>query len=141
VLDPYLDYSAGYGPEVDLWSLGVVLYSMLAGFPPFYNESNPALIRQIRRADFAFHSPYWDDVSADAKDLVSNLLVVDPAQRFTAHQCLEHRWIRHAGEASSRKLHRSPVPSDSPPPATPRTAAREHHDVRIVAMRRAAGHT
>ena len=95
---------------MDLWALGVILYSMLAGFPPFYNESNPALIRQIRRAEFAFHSPYWDDVSAEARALVSGLLVVDPAQRFTVHQCLEHPWIRGAGEASSKKLHR-PAPA------------------------------
>jgi serine/threonine protein kinase len=116
VLDPYLEFSAGYGPEVDLWALGVVLYSMLAGFPPFYNESNPALVRQIRKGEFEFHSPYWDNISAAAKELVSGLLVVDPARRFTVHQCLEHPWIHNAGEASSKKLHRHPLrrPLDSP---------------------------
>ena len=57
ILDPNLDDGDGYGPEVDLWSVGVILYSMLCGFPPFFNESSPALIRLIRTANYKFHSP------------------------------------------------------------------------------------
>jgi len=107
VVDPNLEHGDGYGPEVDLWSVGVILYSMLCGFPPFYSDSNPVLIKQIRTASYRFHSPYWDEVSFGAKDLVSNLLVVRPCRRFTCHQCLEHPWIKHAGDDSSRKLHSS----------------------------------
>jgi serine/threonine protein kinase len=106
VLDPYLEFSGGYGPEVDLWALGVILYSMLCGFPPFWSDSNPDLIRQIRKAEYTFPSPYWDEVSEAARSLVVGLLVVDPARRFTAHECLAHPWISGAGEASARKLHR-----------------------------------
>jgi serine/threonine protein kinase len=106
ILDPNLEHGDGYGPEVDLWSVGVILYSSLCGFPPFYSDSDPALIRMIREGEYRFHSPYWDEVSAGAKDLVSNLLVVDPCCRFTCHQSLEHPWIRNAVDASSKKLHR-----------------------------------
>ncbi len=108
VLDPELQRkdSEGYGPEVDLWAVGVVLYSMLCGFPPFYSENNADLMQMIRRAEYCFHSPYWDDVSFGAKDLVASLLVANPCRRFTSHQCLAHQWIKHAGDASSQKLHR-----------------------------------
>ena len=115
VVDPNLEHGDGYGPEVDLWSVGVILYSMLCGFPPFYSDSNPALVKQIRTASYKFHSPYWDEVSFGAKDLVSNLLVVRPCRRFTCHQCLEHPWIKHAGDDSSRKLHRCPAGRPGPP--------------------------
>ena len=120
VVDPNLEHGDGYGPEVDLWSVGVILYSMLCGFPPFYSDSNPVLVQQIRTANYKFHSPYWDEVSFGAKDLVSNLLVVRPCRRFTCHQCLEHPWIKHAGDDSLRKLHRCPAgtaPNAPPPPA------------------------
>jgi serine/threonine-protein kinase RCK2 len=110
VLDPDLERKAGYGPEVDLWAAGVMLYSMLCGFPPFYSEDRPALARQIRRGEYRFHSPYWDGVSFGAKDLVASLLVVDPARRHTCHRSLQHPWIKKAVEASSQKLHRCPPP-------------------------------
>eukprot|EP00292_Cryptomonas_paramecium_P006336 CAMPEP_0113700390 /NCGR_PEP_ID=MMETSP0038_2-20120614/23927_1 /TAXON_ID=2898 /ORGANISM="Cryptomonas paramecium" /LENGTH=497 /DNA_ID=CAMNT_0000624035 /DNA_START=124 /DNA_END=1614 /DNA_ORIENTATION=+ /assembly_acc=CAM_ASM_000170 len=107
VLDPYLPFTNGYGPEVDLWSMGVVLYIMLCGFPPFYDDSTAVLFKQIRKGEYTFPSPYWDEVSQGAKDLVSKMLVVDPTKRFTARQCLDHPWIRNAGEASAKKMHSS----------------------------------
>ena len=60
VLDPRLTGANGYGAEIDVWSIGVVLYIMLCGFPPFYSENTMALFRQIRRGDYSFPSPYWD---------------------------------------------------------------------------------
>ena len=76
VLDPRLCGPNGYGPEIDVWSIGVVLYIMLCGFPPFYSENTIALFRQIRRGDYSFPSPYWDSISDYAKDLVRRMLVV-----------------------------------------------------------------
>ena len=83
-----------YGPECDLWSCGVVLFTILAGYPPFYNENTPALFRQIRKGAFSFDDPVWDEVSDDAKDLIRKLLTVSPEDRITTEGCLKHKWCR-----------------------------------------------
>ncbi|RLN05693.1 hypothetical protein BBJ28_00005440 [Nothophytophthora sp. Chile5] len=82
-----------YGAEVDLWSLGVIAYILLCGFPPFYDENNAALFQSIKSGVYDYPSPYWDCVSDSAKDLISRLLVVDSKERFTAKQVLEHPWV------------------------------------------------
>jgi len=87
--------------------MGVVLYIMLCGFPPFYDDSTAVLFKQIRKGDYSFPHPYWDEVSDAAKDLVSKVLVVDPTKRYSAQQCLDHPWIRNAGDATAKKLHAS----------------------------------
>jgi serine/threonine protein kinase len=71
-----------------MWSLGVVLYTMLCGFPPFYAQDNnlKELYRQIKKAEYSFPSPFWDNISSGAKDLVTRLLTVNPDTRFTARQ-------------------------------------------------------
>lgn len=84
----------GYGPEVDMWSLGVILYIILCGFPPFYDENDAKLYQLIQAGRYEFISPYWDSISAEAKDLISHLLVVDPSRRFTADHALAHPWFR-----------------------------------------------
>eukprot|EP01029_Cantina_marsupialis_P007159 TRINITY_DN1791_c0_g1_i1.p1 TRINITY_DN1791_c0_g1~~TRINITY_DN1791_c0_g1_i1.p1 ORF type:complete len:324 (+),score=99.40 TRINITY_DN1791_c0_g1_i1:115-1086(+) len=94
---PEILIGSGYGAEVDLWSLGVIAYILLCGFPPFYDDNNAALFEKIKKAEFVFLEPYWDGVSADAKDLINKLLVVDPTERLTADKVLEHKWI--VGEA------------------------------------------
>lgn len=68
----------GYGQEVDYWSIGIILYVMLCGFPPFYNENNQALFQSILDVQYEFPSPYWDNISEPAKDLIRKLLVKDP---------------------------------------------------------------
>ncbi|GBF97717.1 hypothetical protein Rsub_10881 [Raphidocelis subcapitata] len=87
-----------YGPQVDMWSAGVVLFILLCGYPPFYAESEPALFDQIRRGAYGFDDPAWDAVTPAAKDLISRLLAVDPAARPTASECLGHPWLRGGGE-------------------------------------------
>lgn len=65
----------------------------LCGFPPFYDENNSVLFAQIKAGAFDFPSPYWDDISDEAKDLILKLLVVDPTHRLSAAQVLDHPWV------------------------------------------------
>mmetsp|Transcript_3558 Transcript_3558/g.2583 ORF Transcript_3558/g.2583 Transcript_3558/m.2583 type:complete len:163 (+) Transcript_3558:73-561(+) len=74
-----------YGKECDYWSIGVVLYILLCGFPPFYDEENNVLFDKIKQGRFDFPSPSWDNISIEAKEIVRGLLVVDPMKRLTPH--------------------------------------------------------
>jgi calcium/calmodulin-dependent protein kinase I len=99
---PEVLQAQGYGPEVDLWSIGVITYILLCGFPPFYHEELPELFEQIMSADFDFPEEYWDSVSGEAKDFIKKLLVVKPAERLSVDAALNHPWIR--GQAGSGKI-------------------------------------
>lgn len=82
-----------YGKEVDMWSVGVILYILLCGYPPFYAENNEDLYTIIKNGDYDFPDPYWTEISSAAKDLIRKLLQVNPKKRLTAVQVLEHPWI------------------------------------------------
>lgn len=82
-----------YSKAVDIWSLGCFLYTVLCGFPPFYDDNHDVLTHKIITADYVFLEPWWDEVSEDAKDLISKMLVVDPEVRITLDEIYEHPWL------------------------------------------------
>ncbi|KAK2599945.1 MAPK-activated protein kinase Srk1 [Conoideocrella luteorostrata] len=86
-----------YSKSVDMWALGCVLYTLLCGFPPFYDESIEVLTEKVARGQYTFLSPWWDDISKSAKDLITHLLTVDPEKRFTIREFLAHPWIQGTG--------------------------------------------
>merc|ERR1712232_38934 len=92
----------GYDKEVDLWSIGVITYILLCGFPPFYNEHLPVLFEAIMKAVYDYPEDYWDEISDTAKNFIDRLLVVDPEKRMTTTQALAHPWL--AGKAPDKKI-------------------------------------
>ncbi|KAI8719536.1 hypothetical protein NCS52_00734600 [Fusarium sp. LHS14.1] len=86
-----------YSKSVDMWALGCVLYTLLCGFPPFYDESIEVLTEKVAKGQYTFLSPWWDDISKSAQDLISHLLTVDPEKRYTITEFLAHPWIRGNG--------------------------------------------
>uniref|UniRef100_A0A8C7MXI4 Calcium/calmodulin-dependent protein kinase 1Da n=1 Tax=Oncorhynchus kisutch TaxID=8019 RepID=A0A8C7MXI4_ONCKI len=95
-----------YSKAVDCWSIGVIAYILLCGYPPFYDENDSKLFEQILKADYEFDAPYWDDISDSAKDFIGSLMEKDPAKRFTCDQALGHPWI--AGDtALCKNIHES----------------------------------
>ncbi|XP_055045939.2 calcium/calmodulin-dependent protein kinase type 1D [Misgurnus anguillicaudatus] len=95
-----------YSKAVDCWSIGVIAYILLCGYPPFYDENDSKLFEQILKADYEFDTPYWDDISDSAKDFISCLMEKDPAKRYTCEQALRHPWIAE-DTALCKNIHES----------------------------------
>lgn len=83
-----------YSKSVDMWAMGCVLYTLLCGFPPFFDESIQVLTEKVARGYYTFLSPWWDDISDSSKDLISHLLCVDPEKRYTIDEFLAHPWCK-----------------------------------------------
>ncbi|XP_041045183.1 serine/threonine-protein kinase DCLK3 [Carcharodon carcharias] len=105
---PEILSETGYGLEVDMWATGVILYILLCGFPPFRSleRDQEELFEMVQLGEYEFLSPYWDSISDGAKDLVSKLLVVNPRNRYTAQQVLQHAWIWSAAKRNTHNLQR-----------------------------------
>ncbi|TYZ58870.1 hypothetical protein PybrP1_000506 [[Pythium] brassicae (nom. inval.)] len=86
----------------DLWSIGVITYILLCGYPPFYGDTDPEIFASVRAGRYDFDSPEWTTVSAEAKDLISRLLLLDAAKRLTADEALRHPWL--SGSAPSTEI-------------------------------------
>ncbi|GFP89696.1 calcium-dependent protein kinase 32 [Phtheirospermum japonicum] len=93
-----------YGPEVDVWSAGVILYILLCGFPPFWAETEQGVAQSIIRSVVDFRRDPWPKVSDRAKDLVKKMLNPDPKQRPTAQEVLDHPWLQNAKSAPNVSL-------------------------------------
>lgn len=100
-----------YSREVDMWALGCVLYTLLCGFPPFYDERIETLTEKVAKGEYTFLAPWWDEISKDAKYCVSRLLTVDPSQRYSITEFLNDPWILRGSAKESmpppKKLHTS----------------------------------
>ncbi|GEQ70206.1 hypothetical protein JCM33374_g3882 [Metschnikowia sp. JCM 33374] len=83
-----------YSKEVDMWAIGCVLYTLLCGFPPFYDERIESLTEKVARGEYTFLAPWWDEISNEAKYCVSRLLTVDPKRRYTIDDFFEDPWMK-----------------------------------------------
>ncbi|CAM4683792.1 calcium/calmodulin-dependent protein kinase type 1G [Caretta caretta] len=97
-----------YSKAVDCWSIGVITYILLCGYPPFYEETESKLFEKIKEGYYEFESPFWDAISESAKDFICRLLEKDPNERFTCEKALRHPWID-----GNTALHRDIYPSVS----------------------------
>uniref|UniRef100_A0A9J7ZHM4 calcium/calmodulin-dependent protein kinase n=1 Tax=Cyprinus carpio carpio TaxID=630221 RepID=A0A9J7ZHM4_CYPCA len=94
-----------YGKPVDIWACGVILYILLVGYPPFWDEDQHKLYQQIKAGAYDFPSPEWDTVTAEAKNLINQMLTINPAKRITAEQALKHPWVCQRSTVASM-MHR-----------------------------------
>jgi len=100
---PEVLHATGYGEGVDMWSIGVITYILLCGFPPFYGDTVPEIFEQIMDSNFDYPAEYWGQISPEAKNFVNALLVVDSKKRLSATAALEHPWLK-AGAASDKPI-------------------------------------
>jgi calcium-dependent protein kinase len=89
-----------YGKECDMWSVGVIMYVLLAGFPPFHGQTNTDTFRKILKGEFSFKYPEWQNISKEAKDLIKRCLTTDVGKRITAREAMDHVWFHRKGSTS-----------------------------------------
>jgi calcium-dependent protein kinase len=103
--------SQQYDQRCDIWSVGVIMYIMLCGYPPFNGKTSREVIKKIKSGIFEFEYDDWSLISMEAKDLIKHFLIVDPEKRITIEQAMQHPWIR--GLMKKNPSHNSPVTSQS----------------------------
>lgn len=99
-----------YNEKCDAWSIGVIMYILLSGAPPFFGNNDPEIIKKVKKGKYDFDLEPWREASSDAKDLIGKLLVLDVAKRFSVKQALEHTWVESlAPNSSDKKISSSAV--------------------------------
>lgn len=83
-----------YNERCDIWSVGVILYILLSGKPPFYGDDDKEILNSVRIGTYSLSGPEWRNISSEAKDLIKQMLTYDPNQRITADKALNHPWIK-----------------------------------------------
>ncbi|XP_032869834.1 calcium/calmodulin-dependent protein kinase type II subunit alpha isoform X14 [Amblyraja radiata] len=104
-LSPEVLRKEAYGKPVDIWACGVILYILLVGYPPFWDEDQQKLYQQIKAGAYDFPSPEWDTVTPEAKNLINQMLTINPAKRITATEALKHPWVCQRSTVASM-MHR-----------------------------------
>uniref|UniRef100_A0A4W5RMV5 calcium/calmodulin-dependent protein kinase n=1 Tax=Hucho hucho TaxID=62062 RepID=A0A4W5RMV5_9TELE len=104
-LSPEVLRKEAYGKPVDIWACGVILYILLVGYPPFWDEDQHKLYQQIKAGAYDFPSPEWDSVTPEAKNLINQMLTINPAKRITAQEALKHPWVSQRSTVASM-MHR-----------------------------------
>ncbi|XP_062366691.1 calcium/calmodulin-dependent protein kinase type II subunit beta isoform X1 [Cinclus cinclus] len=104
-LSPEVLRKEAYGKPVDIWACGVILYILLVGYPPFWDEDQHKLYQQIKAGAYDFPSPEWDTVTPEAKNLINQMLTINPGKRITAHEALKHPWVCQRSTVASM-MHR-----------------------------------
>ena len=93
-----------YDEKCDIWSCGVILYILLCGYPPFNGESDSDIMMAVRKGQYDFPVEEWSGISKEAKELVSNMLKMDPKKRLSAKDCLVHTWVKKYDQLSDLKI-------------------------------------
>ncbi|XP_054612554.1 calcium/calmodulin-dependent protein kinase type II subunit beta-like isoform X8 [Dunckerocampus dactyliophorus] len=104
-LSPEVLRKEAYGKPVDIWACGVILYILLVGYPPFWDEDQHKLYQQIKAGAYDFPSPEWDTVTPEAKNLINQMLTINPSKRITAQEALKHPWVCQRSTVASM-MHR-----------------------------------
>ncbi|CAB1329344.1 unnamed protein product [Coregonus sp. 'balchen'] len=102
-----------YDKSCDMWSLGVIMYMLLCGYPPFYSNHglaiSPGMKERIRNGEYKFPNAEWSDVSEEANELICHLLKTEPTQRMSITELMNHPWIKQSMEVPQTPLHTSRV--------------------------------
>lgn len=118
---PEQHMNIGYDKKVDMWALGCVLYTMVVGFPPFYSNTQDSndITEKVMKGEYQFLKPWFDEVSDGCKNLISNLLTVDPSKRYSIEELLSDPWMNIGYESEKEvDLTRMSSPADDAPKST-----------------------
>jgi calcium-dependent protein kinase len=93
-----------YDAKCDVWSLGVILYILLTGTPPFNGRNDREIIERVKAGRYSLNKPAFKYVSEAGKDLLQKMLIFDPAKRPSAEECYNHKWFKKENRLDKKKL-------------------------------------